>query len=89
MKHFSQSNPIVEFSVRCPQDGTQKKALIKSVYHNGKMIPGIAECRGDPGSQLCEMCRHCMTSIFFHDQEPEDFFQEPLDPRQSFLWKSL
>lgn len=87
MKHFSASNPIVEFPVRCPKDGTQKKALIKSVCYNGEITPGIAECHGDSGSRFCEMCRCCMTSMFFHNQEPDDFSQELLDPQKSILWK--
>ena len=87
MKHFSQSNPIVEFPVRYPQDGTTHQAIVSAVWRwEAPPLLRSVECHKSWECPACQKCLSVMASAFSHDQEPEDFFQ-PLDPRLLPGWQ--
>lgn len=88
MKHFSPSNPILSFSIRCPKDAVLKNALVKArVSPAGEAVPVSAECHGSCGDAVCARCCSCILSIFFHGQEPDDLCQAAVDPRTSPVWQ--
>lgn len=87
MKHFSPSNPIVNFKIACPKNGTLQDALIKAKEDSFGMLPGLAECHSSSGNEICARCLSCVTLMFFHDQEPDDLYLNPVAPLLSSLWK--
>lgn len=88
MKHFTRTNRIVYFPIKCPKDAALKNALVKAIEApDGKMMPGIAECHGSCGDTICARCLFSVTSLFFHDQEPDELWPAGVDPRTSPVWQ--
>ena len=80
MKHFSMTNRIVNFDVKCPADNSTQKALAKAAFipNNGAQLLTV-ECHN---SYECDTCRACILSMyqmFKEDKEP-DFFDAPITP---------
>ena len=87
MKHFSSSNPIVKFSVRCPQDGTVHQALAKAYWNYDKSPELVSvECHQSSGCKPCKDCIGKIWKAFQTNKEPDDFFT-PLDPLLLPDWK--
>nr|DAJ54692.1 MAG TPA: HTH-type transcriptional regulator [Caudoviricetes sp.] len=86
MKHFSASNPIVEFPVRCPQDGTVHQAIATASRYAKEPTLLTMQCHKSWECPECQKCLMVMASAFSRNQEPEDFFR-PLDPRLLPDWQ--
>ena len=86
MKHYYE--PIIHFAIKCPKTGLALRALIKTVsIGNNERMPRLAECRGALYDEpTCQACIAYCTSLFFHEQEPDDLFNNPLVPQLDKRW---
>ena len=88
MKHFSASCPMVEFPVRCPQDGGIHQAVAHAFCPpNEPPVLTLVECHRSWECAACKECLNCISLAFASDQEP-DRFRSPLDPRLLPAWKA-
>lgn len=84
----SYNNPIVNFTIKCPKTGNTRLALVKVArLSNGELFPLPAECHGALyEEETCQSCLAYCTSMFFHEQEPDDLFEAPVIPMLGKRW---
>lgn len=86
MKKYSE--PIIYFTIRCPKDGIVKRALIKTTRTvQGERFPLPSECHGALyETETCKKCQAYCTLMFFHGEEPDVLFNNPIVPILDKHW---